>query len=48
MDAASSWNMFMATVDRFYPINNQIQMDLFFDLLFQSPEDFDKYKDLVS
>jgi hypothetical protein len=47
MDGASNWNMFMATVNHFYPINN-IQMDLFFDLLIQSPEDFDKYKDLVS
>ena len=47
MQGCTNWNQFMALVNRTYPLND-IQMDIFFDLLLESPEDFEKYKDLVS
>lgn len=47
MKGCTNWNQFMAVVNRTYPLND-IQMDIFFDLLIESPEDFEKYKDLVS
>lgn len=47
MQGCNSWNQFMAVVNRTYPLND-IQLDIFFDLLIDSPEDFEKYKDLVS
>lgn len=47
LEGSSSWNFAMASIDRFYPLNN-IQLNIFFDLLVDSPDDFDKYKDLVS
>jgi len=48
MKGSSNWNMFYASLEHFYPKTNFVQMDLFFDLLVQSPEDLEKYKDLVS
>jgi hypothetical protein len=46
MKGSSTWSKFMFALDRYYPICNQVQMDIFFDLM--SPEDFDYWKDLVS
>ena len=48
MKGSSNWNMFYASLEHFYPKTNSVQMDIFFDLLVQSPEDLEKYKDLVS
>ncbi len=48
MGACQNWAQFKVLLDRLHPVTNAIQMDIFFDLLMQSPEDFDRWQDLTS
>lgn len=44
-----NWDLFIAALNRSRPIcNEDIQMDIFLDLLLQSPEDLDRWKKMVS
>lgn len=47
MAGCQTWGQFMVLLNRLYPVHN-LQMDIFFDLLTQSPEDFDRWNHLVS
>jgi hypothetical protein len=48
MGACQNWAQFKVLLDRLHPVTNAIQMDIFFDLLMQSPEDFDRWQDITS
>lgn len=48
MSICNSWNQFKVFLDRMYPVCGVIQMDLFFDLLVQSPEDFERWQSITS
>jgi hypothetical protein len=48
MSICNNWNQFKVFLDRMHPVCNAIQMDIFFDLLMQSSEDFEKWQDLTS
>jgi hypothetical protein len=43
MKNCSTWKKFMYVVNISYPINNEIQTDIFFELLANNPEDFEQY-----
>lgn len=47
MAGCQTWGQFMVVLNKFYPLRN-MQLDIFFDLLTQSPEDFNRWNHLVS
>lgn len=48
MSRCTNWKQFMAYADKFHPKRNEVQMDILFDLLAQSPEDFERWNGLAS
>lgn len=43
MKNCSTWNKFMYVVNTSHPINNEIQTDIFFELLADNPDEFEEY-----
>lgn len=43
MKNCSTWNKFMYVVNTSHPINNEIQTDIFFELLADNPDAFEEY-----
>lgn len=48
MKACQNWRQFEVLLDRLHPVADAIQMDLFFDFLMQSPEDFERWQNITS
>jgi phage anti-repressor protein len=48
MSGCNSWEQFMAYADKFHPRCSSIQMNILFDLLAQTPEEFEYWNGLVS
>jgi hypothetical protein len=48
MKNCDSWKKFMYVVNISYPINNEIQTDIFFELLADNPEQFEQYMGFVA
>lgn len=48
MAACSSWREFMLLLNKVHPKSTEVQMDILFELLFHSPEDYELWKRLVS
>lgn len=48
MAGCSTWRQFEQYLDKFHPKTRHVQMDILFDLLSASPEDFERWSDLAS
>ena len=48
MQKCPTWNKFMYLVNAIHPINNEIQTDIFFELLADNPDEFEKYMGFVA
>lgn len=48
MSRCSNWKQFVAYLDKFHPKCTDIQLDVLFDLLAQTPEEFERWNGLVS